>query len=103
MPGSSTAVAVDPATGIPSKMSKLSLYPTNFSSEEVLLHAEDFPWLSVGDVIEVFAADEDGSAPRLLLKVKGCFACASLTQFCVHCFFCKHHKCVRLICTHFSQ
>ena len=51
---------------------KLSVFSGNFSTEEVLVHAEDFPNLKEGDTLEIFDP-EDTINPRLLLQVSQSF------------------------------
>ena len=50
---------------------KLSVFPSTFSREEIIVLSEDFPEAEEGDVMEIFDPQEDkeGTQPRLLIKV----------------------------------
>ena len=47
---------------------KLSVFSANFSTEEVMVHAEDFPDLKEGDILQIFNPREK-RYPRLVLQV----------------------------------
>ena len=91
--GENMADSVELASGLNleqnGKKCKLSIFPSNYFSNqssaatinqdplqeepEVVLHHDDFPYLNVGDVIEIYQAEIDSASedpsPRLLLMV----------------------------------
>ena len=60
---------------IKGKKCKLSVFPHNhfgtFIEDDLFLNKDDFPSISVGDVVEIYNPDPecDDYRPRLLLKV----------------------------------
>ncbi len=68
---SSPSMAAESTTSEQPPTLKLSVFPPDFSPEELLLRQEDFPSLKVGDVLKIHQPTdkEDSAPPKLLLQV----------------------------------